>query len=141
MGKRRGAAPPFSGLGHLRIFFLPSDWASSVPFYTRTLGIPLLEQDEARGFAVGLLAPGTTLSLERVDPSDPGELALAGRFVGVSLVVKDIRKAWKELTAQGVMFDGPPQTQSWGGMINQFRDPAGNVLTLLQYPARKRRKA
>jgi predicted enzyme related to lactoylglutathione lyase len=140
MGKRRRAAPPFAGLGHLRIFFLPQDWAAGVDFYAGTLRIPLLERNEEGGYAVGLPAKGTTLSLERVDPGDPAEAALAGRFVGVSLVVRDIGKAWRELTAQGVLFDGPPQTQPWGGLINQFKDPAGNVLTLLQFPPRERRR-
>lgn len=140
MGKRRRAAPPFTGLGHLRVFFLPQDWEAGVDFYGDVLRIPLLEKNEDRGYAVGLLARGTTVSLERVDPGDVGETALAGRFVGVSLVVRDVRKAWKDLTAQGVLFDGPPQTQSWGGLICQFKDPAGNVLTLLQFPPRKRRK-
>jgi Glyoxalase/Bleomycin resistance protein/Dioxygenase superfamily len=139
MGKRRRSAPPFVGLGHLRLFFLPQDWEAGVEFYTGMLRIPLLERNEDRGYALGLLAKNSTLSIERVDPGDPSETALAGRFVGVSMVVRDLRKSWKLLTEQGVAFDGPPQVQAWGGMVNQFRDPGGNVLTLLQYPKKARR--
>ena len=84
--------------------------------------------------------PTETCANARANYTEGREVALAGRFVGVSLVVRDVKKAWKELTAQGVLFDGPPQTQSWGGLICQLKDPAGNVLTLLQFPPRKTRK-
>ena len=71
------------------------------------------------------------LAIERVDPGDAELGALAGRFVGVSLQVPDIEAAHNSLVARGVEFLAPPEPQQWGGVLAHFRDPDGNVLTLL----------
>jgi uncharacterized glyoxalase superfamily protein PhnB len=59
------------------------------------------------------MAPGEgQLALERVDPSDEEGRALV-------------------LAERGVEFVGPPEKQSWGGVLAHLRDPDGNILTLL----------
>jgi len=62
---------------------------------------------------------------------DGGEADLIGRFVGASLEVDDIDAVYAELTRRGVEFEGPPARQVWGGTLAHFKDPAGNILTLV----------
>lgn len=38
------------------------------------------------------------------------------------------------LLARGVEFLAPPQRMPWGGVLAHFRDPDGNVLTLVGAP-------
>lgn len=119
-------------LQHLRVFAFPPQWESTVSFYGETLGLRLRNRKDEEGIAVFSLGGRDTLSVERANPKDPEEKKWVGRFVGVSIEVDDIRKAYKDLTAAGVMFDAAPQAEGWGGTLTHFRDPAGNVLTLVQ---------
>lgn len=56
---------------------------------------------------------------------------LVGRFTGVSFDTDDIERAYRRLFALGVPFQGPPEKQDWGGSLAHFRDPDGNLLTLV----------
>lgn len=104
------------------------DFDAALDFYTRVLGMtPGFSSPEA-GWAE-FEAGGARLALERV--SDEEGAALVGRFVGVSLVVDDIDAVHDALAARGVVFDGPPERQPWGGTLAHLRDPEGNILTLL----------
>jgi catechol 2,3-dioxygenase-like lactoylglutathione lyase family enzyme len=95
-------------------------------FYEQTLGFqPRWEMGSAVGYDLG-----KTLLVEEDDGSEP-EQRLVGRFVGVSLHVDDIGATYRDLCAKGVIFEAPPETMSWGGTLAHFRDPDGNVLTLL----------
>jgi len=38
---------------------------------------------------------------------------------------------YADLSAEGVTFDSAPERQPWGGASAHFRDPDGNVPTLL----------
>jgi len=53
----------------------------------------------------------------------------------VSLTVDDVARTYEELAKRGVDFVSPPAKQPWGGVIAHFRDPDGNVLTLLGAPS------
>jgi predicted enzyme related to lactoylglutathione lyase len=53
------------------------------------------------------------------------------RFLAVSLQVEDIHAVYLELLEKGVVFLGPPEKMAWGGTLAHFKDPDGNVLTLL----------
>ena len=66
-----------------------------------------------------------------MDPSDTEVASLVGLFVGVSLVVDDIDAMNALLLEKGVTFTGPPEKQPSGSKLAQFKDPDGNVLTLL----------
>ena len=111
----------------LRVFV--DDLDAAREFYATTLGLPVLWDLEPMG-AVGFDL-GATLIVERADPADAEQVALIGRFVGVSIEVADLEQTYRSLTAAGVVFEGPPEAQAWGGTLAHFRDPAGNVLTLL----------
>ena len=120
------------GIQHLRVFAFPAEWAETVAFYGDTLGLRLLSSKKKEGVAVFRLGERDTLSVERSNPKDREEKKLVGRFLGVSIGVDDIRRAYKDLSAAGVMFDAAPQAETWGGTLTHFRDPAGNVLSLVQ---------
>ena len=126
--------PRLKGLRHVRVFAFPSDWADSVAFYGDTLGLRLRSREDKAGVAVFSLGKSDTLSVERANPKRREEKKLVARFVGVSIGVADIRRAYKELSVAGVMFDAAPQAEAWGGTLTHFRDPAGNILTLVQTP-------
>jgi predicted enzyme related to lactoylglutathione lyase len=112
----------------VRVFV--TDWKRAIRFYSETLGMAIAYRSDEMGWAQ--MAPGEgQLALERIDPSDQEGRALVGRFVGVSLQVPDIFATHKALTERGVVFVAPPEKQPWGGVLAHFRDPDGNVLTLL----------
>lgn len=115
----------------VRVFV--TDWDRSLNFYTETLGIDTNVRNDELGWAQ--LATGECqLALERIDPADPEAVSLVGRFVGVSLSVADISESFRLLASRGVEFLAPPEKQEWGGVLAHFKDPDGNVLTLLELP-------
>jgi predicted enzyme related to lactoylglutathione lyase len=56
--------------------------------------------------------------------------------VMVNLTVADIRAAHERLTRAGVDFTRAPAREEWGGWVATFADPDGNVLQLMQLPAK-----
>jgi len=106
----------------IRVFV--GDLGRARGFYGGTLGLPeLWDAGDAVGYDVG-----ATLIVERGPEDEPG---LVGRFVGLSFGVADVAAAQAALAAKGVPFLGPPELQAWGGVLAHFRDPDGNVLTLV----------
>ena len=74
---------------------------------------------------------GPCLGIEYVHENDSEGKHLIGRTVGVSLQVDDIETSYSELLSRGVEFIAPPEKQNWGGVLAFFKDPDGNILTLL----------
>jgi predicted enzyme related to lactoylglutathione lyase len=104
-----------------------TDMEAAKRFYGETLGLKLVwDMEGAAAFEVG----GPAFIVEWEDRSGEEE-SLAGRFVGCSLSVDDIEAAYRDLTAKGAAFPVPPEKQPWGGTLAHFKDPCGNVLTLL----------
>lgn len=105
-------------------------WEEACSFYGTVLGLEERYRNDGIGWAeydVG----GPSIGVERVAEGDGEGAALVGRFVGISLRVDDIDAAHRELVQRGVAFTAPPEKQPWGGSLAHFRDPDGNVLTLL----------
>jgi predicted enzyme related to lactoylglutathione lyase len=97
-------------------------------FYGGTLGLPeLWVTDNAVGYDVG-----ATLIVELEE--DGTAPSAVGQFVGCSLQVDDIDATYARLNTEGVEFLSPPTAQPWGGTTANFRDAAGNVLTLMSAP-------
>jgi Glyoxalase/Bleomycin resistance protein/Dioxygenase superfamily len=42
--------------------------------------------------------------------------------------------ALTDLQGRPIEWLGSPERQPWGGLLSHFKDPDGNVLTLVQYP-------
>jgi predicted enzyme related to lactoylglutathione lyase len=112
----------------LRVFV--TDLGRATKFYADALGLPQVGGSEEAGctlFDVGAL----TLLIEAVPADDLEGAALIGRFVGLSFGVDDMDATITELQLRGVEFGGAPEQQTWGGTLAHFRDPDGNVLTLV----------
>lgn len=100
-------------------------------FYAETLGLtPSLTDKDLAIFETGQ----AKLIVELCEAQDPEANSLIGRFAGLSFTVSDIAASVATLASRGVSFDGPPERQDWGGILAHFRDPDGNILTLVQYP-------
>ena len=112
----------------VRVFV--NDWDSACDFYENVLKLPVKYKEPALGWAEFDIG-GPSLGLERVAPDDEEGRSLIGRFVGISLQVEDIQKTYEELKGRGVEFTNPPEKQEWGGTLAHFKDPAGNIITLL----------
>jgi len=112
----------------VRIFTV--DWDRSVDFYQETVGLPLVFADQEFAWAEFDLG-GAKLGIEGLEAGAAHLDELVGRFVGVSLAVDDIDAAYAQLLDKGVEFTMPPQRQPWGGTLAHFKDPDGNVMTLL----------
>jgi len=115
-------------LAYLRVFV--SDWPRALKFYSEAVGLPILFANQEAGWAQ-LDTGECQLALERAASPEEGEEDLVGRFVGASLAVEDVHATYERLRSRGVEFVGPPEPQPWGGVLAHFRDPDGNVLTLL----------
>ncbi len=118
---------------HYRLYafrVFTNDWPASYRFYADTMGLPEKFSDETMGWAefdVG----SASLAIERGAPDDKHSQALVGRFLGISLEVDDIEATYEMLLSRGVEFEAKPTTQPWGGVLAHFKDPDGNILTLL----------
>jgi predicted enzyme related to lactoylglutathione lyase len=126
---------PHYKLAYVRVFV--TDFERAVRFYTETLGMTAgFLSDEMRWcqFETG----EASLAIEAVEPEDDDledganpEDEAGPRFLAVSLQVADIETVYRDLVAKGVEFLGTPQRMPWGGTLAHFKDPDGNVLTLL----------
>lgn len=104
-------------------------------FYTQVLGLTI--RDETMGIQLALPSGGTLF----IYPKDGHQPAT---FTVLNFVVADIDAAVDELTKQGVDFeryDNMPQDEkgiargrsaNTGPDIAWFKDPAGNILSVLQ---------
>ena len=129
----RSAAMSEPGYRLLLVRVFVRDFERAVRFYNDTLGMKLSSRSDDMGWAQFTLG-GADLALERdrgEDEDDGDDESLVGRFVGVSLAVDDIDQTYERLLARGVEFLRPPQKMPWGGVLAHFRDPDGNVLTLV----------
>lgn len=117
----------FSGISNVRVFV--DDWREGVAFYRDVLGLKPAFISESPPYA-GFLAGSVTLMIE---PGDPDAPELVGRFTGVSLSTEDIEGTYQALKASGVEFLHSPERQPWGALLTHVKDPAGNVITIVEY--------
>jgi catechol 2,3-dioxygenase-like lactoylglutathione lyase family enzyme len=112
-----------------------NDLAKCHEFYTGILGLKV--DDEGMGMRLHLPDGGVVFVYSRQDHQPAS-------FTILNFVVKNIDEAVDELNARGVSFEryqGIPQdekgilrglSQNMGQDIAWFRDPAGNILSVLQ---------
>ena len=115
--------------------FSVNDLAKSNEFYTKTLGLKV--DDEGMGLSLHLPDGGTVFIYPKPDHQP-------ATFTILNFVVENIDEAVDELKSRGVTFEryeGPPQdekgilrgrSQSMGPDIAWFKDPSGNILSVLQ---------
>ena len=115
--------------------FSVDDLTKSNEFYIKTLGLKV--DDEGTGLRLHLPDGGTVFIYPKPDHQP-------ATFTILNFVVENIDEAVDELKSRGVTFEryeGPPQdekgilrgrSQNMGPDIAWFRDPAGNILSVLQ---------
>jgi catechol 2,3-dioxygenase-like lactoylglutathione lyase family enzyme len=115
--------------------FSVDDQAKSNEFYTKTLGLKV--DDEGMGLRLHLPDGGTVFIYPKHDHQP-------ATFTILNFVVENIDEAVNELKSRGVTFEryeGSPQdekgilrgrSQQMGPDIAWFKDPAGNILSVLE---------
>jgi catechol 2,3-dioxygenase-like lactoylglutathione lyase family enzyme len=112
-----------AGIRFSHLFVLVSDLARAKRFYVEDLGFDVLL--ETPGYLRIGTADGFHLGLEQGDPRDVGSGGIE-----VVIEVDDVDRAYAELSARGVRFDGPPEDQEWGARHAWLRDPDGYRLSI-----------
>jgi predicted enzyme related to lactoylglutathione lyase len=106
-----------------------SDQDRALAFYTQKLGFAVATDqpfnDKQRW--IELRIPGAPTGLVLFTPD--GHEDRIGTFSSISFTTDDIQKTYRELSARGVEFEGPPQTAEWGAFA-LFKDPDGNSFVL-----------
>lgn len=119
-------------LSAIRLFV--RELESADHFYGSVLELPRLAGSVAGGYLV-FDAGAAELVIEPVGSDASAEdQSLVGRFTGLSFEVADIRSRYLTLLARGVVFEGEPELQAWGGVLATFLDPAGNQLQIVERP-------
>ena len=115
--------------------FSSNDISKAKEFYSRTLG---LEVTEAHGLLTLHFAGGGTAIIYPKEDHEPAS------FTVLNFPVEDIESAVDGLAGSGVRFErydgfgqdergiARPQRPDEGPLIAWFKDPAGNILSVLQ---------
>jgi predicted enzyme related to lactoylglutathione lyase len=118
-------------LSSIRIFV--EDLAAATPFYENVVG---LKRSVTAPEAV-IFEHAPSVVIEAADEEARSE-GLVGRFTGVSFETPDAASLYGELNARGVPTLGPPERQSWGGIMLFAKDPSGNIVTFIELPGAQR---
>jgi uncharacterized glyoxalase superfamily protein PhnB len=101
----------------------------AIEHYTRRLGFEVVTDqpfsDTQRWIELRIPNADTRLVLFTPD----GHEDRIGSFTGISLVVDDVERTYRELSERGVEFTGPPKTAEWGSSA-VMKDPDGNSFVL-----------
>lgn len=104
-------------------------------FYGELLGLNIEEDPEMEGILTLKLAGGNSIIIYSKENHEPAT------FTILNFPVKDIEQAVDELTKRGIIFEqygGNIKTdekgifRGGGPLIAWFKDPAGNILSILQ---------
>ncbi len=116
---------------HAYAGFSSNDIAASKTFYANTLG---LEVTEDNGMLMLHLAGGGKVLIYPKDDHQPAS------FTVLNFPVDDVEAAVDRMTAAGIVFEryeGQPHDErgivrEWGPPIAWCKDPAGNILSVLE---------
>ena len=114
--------------------FSTSDMDATEAFYRDTVGLTVNKLEEMGLLEISLDATHSIM----VYPKDDHQPAV---FTVLNLVVSDVVVARDELAGKGVEFDnfgmnvddqGMPTNEHGGPRVTWFRDPAGNIVALME---------
>lgn len=101
------------------------DQNRALDFYTEKLGFTIITDQpfdgKQRWIELRIPTAETRIALFTAE----GEEKRIGSFMNLSFKCDDIDHTYKELSARGVEFEGPPEKQSWGTYA-KFKDSEGN---------------
>lgn len=105
------------------------DQDRALAFYTEKLGFRIFTDqpfsETQRWIELSITGAETSVVLFTPD----GQQDRIGTFINTSWEVDNVEKAYAELSAKGVEFAGPPQTQPWGSFVI-MKDSEGNSICL-----------
>jgi serine phosphatase RsbU (regulator of sigma subunit)/catechol 2,3-dioxygenase-like lactoylglutathione lyase family enzyme len=147
---------PYLRLQAVNVFV--GDLDRSIDFFVNKLGFHLVfDARAAAGRAYGIVAPPDgTSNVALVCPEPNSEqVKLIGRNTQISFITEDVLAKFREWSRKGVVFPTnprlrhlrhgaqvaiPPQPREggegptiWGGVYARFRDPDGNLYTLVSF--------
>jgi predicted enzyme related to lactoylglutathione lyase len=114
---------------HLKFASVPCcDQAAALKFWTEQIGFRVITDQpmgDQRWIELGIHTSQTELVLF----TQPGHENRIGSFFNGSFACDDVDATWRQLTARGVEFRGPPEKQPWGTFA-VFKDLEGNEFVL-----------
>lgn len=120
----------FCCLGYVVLFV--EDFDGLLAFYREKVGLPVRFQD--KGYAE-LAVEGAKLALlarsrvaELVGQTHAARPVSGAHEGAVTLLVEDVDRTCRDLTARGVTFLGAPQNRAWGQRSVYFQDPEGHLI-------------
>jgi serine phosphatase RsbU (regulator of sigma subunit)/predicted enzyme related to lactoylglutathione lyase len=121
---------------YLRIFksnVYVRDHDRSLQFYVKQLGFCVLADARFEfGRWVAVAPPDGSAILALTAPIRGSEnYKLIGRPTQIGFIAEDINATYELWRSRGVRFEGPPQSQLWGGTFARFMDVDGNSFELL----------
>src|SRR5262245_25417218 len=122
------AAPPSAiGLMNHHFDYTTHNLDSVKRFYTELLGFSKYDHDPS--FQYLMVQTGRSSSLGFMPPME-GMPTTPAKEPTLYFMVKDVDKAYTNLSARGVMFEGPPADQPWGHRTISTTDPDGRRVML-----------
>ena len=105
------------------------DQRRALDFYTEKLGFTIITDQpfDQKQRWIELRIPKAETRVTLFTPES--HEARIGSFTGISYHCDDIEETYNELSARGVLFDGPPKKQPWGTFA-MFKDSEGNSFVL-----------
>ena len=116
--------------------FLVPDYDSAIAFFTRVLGLDLIEDsdlgDGKRWVVVGQAGSGSLLIARATSPDQSARIGdQTGGRVGFFLHTDDLATVARRLAVEGIDPEGPVRDEAYGRVM-VFRDPWGNRWDLIQ---------
>jgi lactoylglutathione lyase len=116
-----------------QVRLLVDDFPSCFRFYRDVLGLEAGFGDESSGYASFNAGEGTIAIFDRAEQGEVVSLRPAGDGVLVVLEVDDVDAEAERLRGAGAAVEREPQSRpDWGIRVLHVRDPAGNLLELVQ---------
>lgn len=100
-------------------------------FYTEQLGFSAFQFDEKMSYLMVMTGPSSSLGFTPPMPGPPEDWRPPREPV-LYLIVEDVERAHRELTAKGVAFEQAPAEMPWGHRVAVVRDPEGRAVWLAQ---------
>jgi catechol 2,3-dioxygenase-like lactoylglutathione lyase family enzyme len=116
--------------------FLVPDYDSAIAFFTRVLGLDLVEDTDLgegkRWVVVGQAGSGSLLIARATSPDQSARIGdQTGGRVGFFLHTDDLEAIARRLAAEGIDPEGPVRDESYGRVV-VFQDPWGNRWDLIE---------
>jgi predicted enzyme related to lactoylglutathione lyase len=128
--RAQAPAQPPSGIGLLNqhMDYTTHRLADVKRFYTDLLGFRRFEQDPAMNYLY--VQTGNSSSVGFMPPMQGQGEPSPAKEPTLYFMVKDVDRAYTDLSAKGVQFEGPPADMPWGHRVVSTVDPDGRRVML-----------